>query len=175
MSTEPIRFLLLCLAAWGEEPLKRTVNACSLLQCMHHCTCSPNLKPLRNEAAFALQSFLDDPSVNNRIKAESVRRKCEEIYDAGEDNPDSDVAVTSWYHLGAPWFGLETALDDLSVREDYGEIAPAPANSSWCIRNAVWPERAFDAAAKWSSVALVSDAVKTTLLVWAVGKRDTNS
>ena len=164
------KFLLMCISAWGAEALVRAVNACSLLQCMHHSSCSPKFKRLRNDAAFALQALMDNPSAESRKKADDLRRQCEASYRPHEDAPDTSDAHENWYHLGAPWFGLETALSDLATRGDYNEDEPAPSNSSWLARETVWPERAIDAAAHWSSHSLARDVVKSTLLVWALSK-----
>lgn len=157
---------LMGIATWGAEPLKRAVNACSLLQCVHHSACVPKLKDLRNEAAFLLHELVDGHSTSRRSKAEEVRRRCSEEYRLQESARDSAGATTSWYHLGAPWFGLETVLGNLAARSDCGENEPGPANSSWIARNTVWPERALDAAAHWSSFSLVRDVIRSSLIAW---------
>jgi hypothetical protein len=162
------KFLLMCLATWGPEALIRSVNACSLLQCMHHAGCSPHRKGLRNEAAFVLQDLIDAPTEARKKHAKELRRRCSEHYHQHEADPDSSSAQASWYQLGAPWFGLETYLGDMTAREDCGEKAPAPSNASWIARNTVWPERALDAAAHWSSFRLVRDVVSSTLIAWTI-------
>ena len=161
-------FLIKCVCAWGAEALVRAVNACSLLQCMHHSSCTPKFRQLRNEAAFSLQALIDFPTADVRKEAGRLLQKCQALYRPHEENPDSTEANETWYHLGASWFGLETALSNMAAREDCGEKEPAPANSSWCRRETVWPERAVDAAARWSSHALARAAVRSTLLAWAI-------
>lgn len=162
------KFLLLCVSVWGAEPLKLAVNACSLLQCIHQGVYSSELKRLRNKAAFALQNYLDNPTFDCLQVAEKVRQECEAKSRPFEDDPDNIQAHDIWYQLGAPWFGLETVLGNLDARTDCGEEEPAPANSSWCNRNTVWPERAIDAAAHWSSHSLAGDVVRSALTTWAI-------
>jgi hypothetical protein len=162
------KFLLLCISAWGAQALVRAVNVCSHLQCMHHSSCSSKFTRLRNDAAFSLQELIDAPTPVVHQRATELLRLCQSQYFPYEDAPDSGDAEEVWYHLGAPWFGLETALGNSAARSDCGEVEPAPANPTWCRRQTVWPERAFDAAANWSSHALVADAVRSTLITWAV-------
>ncbi len=166
-------FLILCISAWGAEALVRAVNACSLLQCMHHFSCSSNLKSLRNDAAFTLQTLIDMPTMEVRQKASGLLRQCQNTYRPHEDDPNSDEAHLAWFHLGAPWFGLETALGNMGARRDCGETEPAPSNSTWCARETVWPDRALDAAAHWSSHAIVRATIRSTLVAWAVSHGDT--
>ena len=161
-------FFLKCISAWGGEVLVRTVNACSLLQCLHHSSYSPKFTALRNAAAHALQGMIDLPSPTSRKVAKAVLVKCQSEYRRHEDDPDSEEAGEVWYCLGAPWCGLETALGDLAARPDCGEQEPGPGNASWCARATVWPERALDAAAHWSSHSLVRQVIESTLLAWTI-------
>jgi hypothetical protein len=160
-------FLILCISAWGGEALIRAVNKCSQLQCLHHDSCSPTLKPLRDEVALALHKLVDAPTPNVRQSATELLRRCQELYRPHEDDPDSDAASMTWLHLGAPWFGLETVLGNLCARQDCGETEPGPSNSTWCARETVWPIRAINAAAHWSSHSIVRETVQSTLLNWA--------
>ncbi len=165
-------FLIRCISAWGGEALIQAVNACAHLQCMHHSSCSPKFKSLRNEAAFALQMLVDAPTPKIQETARELLRQCQNSYRPYEENPDSAEAQFVWLHLGASWFGLETALRDLGPRRDCGETEPAPSNSTWCARETVWPDRALDAAAHWSSHAIARATIRSTLIAWAVGRGD---
>jgi hypothetical protein len=160
-------FLMLCISVWGAEVLKQAVNVCSSLHCQLDKECPPELKTLRDNAALALQRLIGEPSPESRRNAADVLHKCEATYRPHEDNPDSLDAKNIWAHLGAPWFGLKTALGNLNARKDCGESEPGPANSSWCIRNTVWPVRAIDAVAHWSSHEKARAAVISTLVTWA--------
>ncbi len=166
-------FLMRCVSTWGAEPLQHAVNACSQLQCERHDLCSPQLLPLRTEAAWTLQKLINSPSPATRRKANEVLLKCKVAYRQFEKSPDSAEAQQVWYHLGAPWFGLETATGDLAARIDCGETVPAPSNSSWCARVTVWPVRAIDAAAHWSSHVVAQEAVRSTLISWAASRLET--
>lgn len=166
-------FLIQCVSTWGAEPLMRAANACSQLQCERHDSYSPQILPLRTEAAGTLQELIDSPSPATRRKANEVLLKCKAAYRCHEKSPDSAGAQQVWYHLGAPWFGLETATGDLAARIDCDETEPAPSNSSWCARMTVWPVRAIDAAAHWSSHVVAQEAVRSTLIFWAVSRLET--
>jgi hypothetical protein len=166
-------FFILCISAWGAEALMHAVNACSHLQCMYHFSCSTKFKSLRNDAAFTLQTLIDMPTAEVRQKATDLLRQCQNVYRPHESDPDSEAAHIAWFHLGAPWFGLETALGNLGVRNDCGETEPAPSNSTWCARKTVWPDRAIDAAAHWSSHAMVRATIRSTLIAWAVNHYET--
>jgi hypothetical protein len=166
------KFLLKCISTWGAEPLIRAANACSLLQCMHHASCHPKYRLLRNEAAFALQNLVDAATPKARLTADEIRRNCESHHSLNENVPNSPEAHVCWYHLGAAWFGLETALGNMEARNELNEGEHAPSNSSWIARQTVWPERAIDAAAHWSSHSLAVLAVKSTLIAWAARAPD---
>lgn len=167
-------FLMRCVSTWGAEPLMRAVNACSQLQCERHGSCSPQILPLRTETARALQVLIDAPSPASRRQANEVLLKCKAAYRQYEKSPDSAEARQVWYHLGAPWFGLETATGDLAARSDCGETEPAPSNASWCARTTVWPVRAIDAAAHWSSHVIAQEAIRMALISWAVSHDEWN-
>jgi hypothetical protein len=160
-------FFVRCLSVWGGEALIRAVNACSLLQCLHHSSCSTKYKSLRNAAAHALQAMVDLPSPTTHKVAKAVLLKCQAEDRRFENDPDTDEASEVWYCLGAPWCGLETALGNLQARPDCGEQEPGPSNATWCARASVWPERALDAAAHRSSHALARAVIKSALLAWA--------
>lgn len=163
-------FLMKCVSTWGAETLLHAVNACSQLQCQRHDSCSPQIQPLRTEAAGALQELIDSPSPATRRRANEVLLKCKVAYRCHEKSPDSMEAQQVWYHLGAPWFGLEAATGELAARIDCDETEPAPSNSSWCARVTVWPVRAIDAAAHWSSHIVAQEAVRLALISWAVNR-----
>ena len=164
------RLFILCVSAWGADALLRVANACSLLQIAHDSSCPLKLRQLRNEAAFSLHSLIDAPTPAARQRSAELLRQCQAIYRPHEDSPDSREAGLTWLHLGAPWCGLETALGNLGTRRDCGETDPPPSNSTWCARETVWPIRAMDAAAHWSSYSNVSDAMRSTLVSWAVSR-----
>jgi hypothetical protein len=111
-------FFVRCLSVWGGEALIRAVNACSLLQCLHHSSCSTKYKSLRNAAAHALQAMVDLPSPTTHKVAKAVLLKCQAEDRRFENDPDTDEASEVWYCLGAPWCGLETALGNLQARPD---------------------------------------------------------
>lgn len=163
-------FFILCVSAWGVDALRRAVNACSLIQCMHQTVCSPRLLPVRNQAAFALQTFIDTPSKENRDEAASSLKKCSDLYRVHEDSPDTPESHNTWYQLGAPWLALESVFSMGGPDASIDEVEPAQCNSTWIARESVWPRRAFDAAAHWSSHSLVRDVVRSTLLKWAVSR-----
>jgi hypothetical protein len=160
---------LLCVATWGAEPLLRIVNACSLLQCLHHSPTNEEYKRLRDDAAFSVYAMVDTSSDELRKKADTLRRRCQAEYRPHGNKPDTKIAKTIWFHLGAPWFGLETCLSNFAA--DRGESEPVPSNPTWIARQTVWPTRALDAAAHWSSYSLISTVLRSALVAWStVGK-----
>lgn len=163
-------FLMRCVATWGAEVLIRATHACGLLQCLHHSTCAPQYVGLRNDAAFLLQTLIDGPTPEARLKARECLEQCQKRYRPHEKKPDSKAAVTTWFHLGAPWFALETALGNLAVEEGSDETDPAPSNKSWITRNSVWPKRAIDAAAHTVPHPLLRDTLRSTLIAWATSR-----
>ena len=163
------KFLIQCISTWGAEPLVLAAHVCSKLQCHHQRSSLPEVEPIQTEAASVLQELIDSPSSAIHTKANAVLLKCQTLYRQYAKSPDSVNAQQIWYDLGAPWFGLETVLGNLEVRSDCGETEPAPSNSTWCNRVTVWPERAIDAAAHWSSHAVAQVAVRSALIEWVSG------
>ncbi len=164
-------FLVLSVATWGAESLDRIVNTCSLLQCMHHSPSNADFKRLRDEAALCVNAMIDNRTEDLQKKANSLRQRCSEEYEPHEDSPDSKAAMAVWDQLGAPWFALETCCSDLAARDDVREKEPGPSNPSWIARETVWSSRAMDAAAGWSSLNLVNQVLRSTLILWASTER----
>ncbi|MBL8830010.1 MAG: hypothetical protein JNM18_23730 [Planctomycetaceae bacterium] len=165
------KFLVLSVATWGAEALYRIVNTCSLLQCMHHSPSSAHFKRLRDEAASCVNAMIDNRTDELRKKADALHQRCSEEYKPHEKQPDSKAAQAVWYQLGAPWFAIETCRSDLTARDDSREKEPGPSNQTWITRETVWPSRAIDAAAHWSSFNLVNQVLRSTLISWASTQR----
>ena len=160
--------LMMTILLWGKEPVFRAVNALSLLQLAHQTQCEVTLLEIRDQAAFALQRFVDDRSEKNRSSLSEQLKRCNKPYEKHEQLPDSADAELVWYHLGAPWFALESVFDGWKGRRDIENEHPVPqAHSTFCHRNSVWAQRTMDAAAHWSSDKLAQATVKSVLIRWA--------
>ena len=158
--------LVMCLMTWGRSPILHIVNACSRLQCVHQTTGDAAHIKLRDAAASALQSYLEHPSDRNRRRLETACEACRETYQHYEEIPDSSVAQHTWTQLGAPWLAAEAAVNDWDCRAFDGE-APGESQSTWINRNAVWPRRAVETAAGWTSFPLVLDTITSAAMTWA--------
>ena len=158
--------LTLSLMTWGKAPVLHMANACSHLQCAHQSTGSAALINLRDAAASALQCYLDDPADQNLARLRDACKECLNAYQPYEDSPDSDIAQQTWVQLGAPWLAAEAACGDWSPQK-YDGAPPPESQSTWIRRNAVWPQRAAETAAYWSSCRIVRDAIMSTALDWA--------
>lgn len=158
--------LVLALMTWGRDPVLRVAYACSDLQCSNHVGGSIDLIRLRDAAASALQSYSDVPSGRTLQCVSDAAKTCSQVYSVHEADPDSEPAQVTWCCLGAPWMAAEAVAGDWSLQLYEGD-APPESQSTWIRRNAVWPGRAAEAAAHWSTHALVHDVLKSTALAWA--------
>jgi hypothetical protein len=161
------RLLVRALALWGWEPLTRASIACAEIQIANQTHCEPSLVKIRDAARIAAEAFASCPDATHRKSAEEAADACRRLYKPYEDDPDSDDAGKVWYQLGAPWFAAETAAQDFSLTQWDGP-GPTGASATWGNRNSVWPERAADAAAHWSSQPKVRMAINNALVEWAV-------
>ncbi len=84
------------------------------------------------------------------------------------EHPDTEEARNVWTQLGAAWFAAETTAQDFKL-ESYDGAGPREASSTWCKRNVVWPVRAAEVAAGWSSHDEVRATIRTALLDWIDG------
>jgi len=155
------------LAVWGPDVLIRSALACARFQIEHQTTCRSDLVALRDAALLAVQGFIHSPTDENRKTVTQASKRCNEIYAAHEDDPDSPDARTVWSHLGASWWAAETALQDYKL-EEYDGPEPREGSSTWCRRNAVWPINAAHAAAEWTPHDDVRAVIRTSLLDWFV-------
>ncbi len=162
------KLLVRSLALWGWEPLARAAVACAGLQLARQPRCAAPLLGLRDGAAAAADAFLASPDADHRERAERAARGCRLAFKPFENDSDSSAAARVWYQLGAPWFAAETAAADTSLTPWDGP-GPAAASPTWGNRNSVWPVRAAEAAAHWSSDREVRERIREALLAWAVG------
>jgi len=153
------------LAIWGPDVLNRSAFACAVLQLENQTACRPDLVPARDAAFGAVRAFIESPTDMHRRNVIRASEACQRLYAPYEDDPDSTDAQTVWSHLGAPWFAAETAAQDYQLEDNDGP-GPREASSTWCNRNAVWPTRAADAAAEWSSYDQARAKIQQSLLDW---------
>ena len=121
---------------------------------------------LRDAAAAALQVYEDDPSDSGYSRLRDACRACRQAYLPYEDEPDSDAAQRTWMQLGAPWMAAEAVCQNWS-RQAYDGEPPPESLSTWINRNAVWPGRAAETAAGWTSYRLVQEAIVSAAMAWA--------
>ncbi|MEW4530007.1 hypothetical protein [Maioricimonas sp. JC845] len=159
------QFFVRCLAFWGWRPLLCSAVACARLQIHRHSDCPEPLLPLRTEAFEAARAFLASPDEAARQRAHQAARACYDRYEPLEDDPDSPQATEVWRELGAPWFAAETAAQDVSLH-DWDAKGPPGASSTWGNRCSVWPQRAAELAAEFTSHAEVREAIRTAVLQW---------
>ena len=153
------------LAVWGPDALIRAAFACAKLQVERQTACRPDLVGPRDAALQAVAAYLQTPTNERLQQVAAAVGWCNELYAPHEEDPDSEDARTAWTQLGAPWFAAETAAQDFKL-ESYDGDGPREASSTWCQRNAVWPVRAAEVAAGWSSHDEVCAAIRTALLDW---------
>jgi hypothetical protein len=153
------------LAVWGPDVLIRSAFACAALQMKHHTACRADLVDPRDSTFDVVKRWIQYPTNENYDSVKQASERCSKLYKPYEDDPDSSEANVVWFHLGAPWFAAETAAQDhkLDVCDGPG---PREASPTWCTRNAVWPTRAADAAAEWSSHEDVRKMIRKALLDW---------
>jgi hypothetical protein len=161
--------LLRALALWGSEALIRAAVACAELQVSRQTKCEPSLLRIRDSARITAADFVTSPDVVHRKRAKTAATACQRAYKPFEDNPDTDVAASIWHQLGAPWFAAETVSQDFSLSRWDGP-GPPEASATWGNRNSVWPARAAETAAHWSSYPEVRSMIQTALVEWSVGK-----
>lgn len=159
------------LAIWGPEVLNRSAFACAVLQIENQTTCRPDLVPARDAAFRAVSAFIESPTETHLGEVIRASEACQKLYAPCEDDPDNADAQTAWTHLGAPWFAAETAAQGYKL-EDYDGPGPREASSTWCNRNVVWPTRAADAAAEWSSYDQARAVIQKSLLDWILNTQD---
>ena len=159
--------LMKSLTVWGPDVLIRSAFACAALQIRHQETCRTDLVVVRDAAFDAVKIFIQSPTSENRNAVKQASDRCAKFYEPYEEDPDSSEANNIWSHLGAPWFAAETAVQEYQL-EDYDGLGPREASPSWCRRCAVWPIRAADAAAEWSSHDNVRTVIFEALLGWRV-------
>jgi hypothetical protein len=163
------KLLIRSLTLWGWEPLARAAVACADLQREWQSECEAPLLGLRDAAWVAATEFLAAADAAHRQRAERAASPCRLAYKPFEQDQDSPVAARVWYQLGAPWCAAETAAADTSLTPWDGP-GPVAASASWGNRNSVWPVRAADAAAHWSSYPEVQDRIRIALLAWTIGE-----
>ena len=159
--------LVQSLAVWGPDALIRSAFACATMQIKHQTTCRAALVVPRDTALDAVTTFIQSPTNENHQSVRQASECCAKLYAPYEDDPNSSEANDVWSHLGAPWFAAETVAQDYKL-EDYDGPGPREASPTWCTRNAVWPTRAADAAAEWSSHKDVRTMIRETLLDWLI-------
>jgi hypothetical protein len=157
--------LVKSLAVWGPDVLIRVAFACAALQIKHHSACRADLVTPRDSAFDAVKRWIQNPANENYDSVKQASKRCAKLYKPCEDAPDSSEANVVWSHLGAPWCAAETASQDHKL-EVYDGPGPREASPTWCSRNSVWPIRAADAAAQWSSYEVVRKTIRETLLDW---------
>lgn len=152
------------LATWGWRPLVDLAVVCSEDQLR---IASPmdddGANRARIAAASAAKSFQADPNARNRAAARRAAEACAACYSPFESDPDSPNARTMWFYLGACWFAAETAAQDASLTQWDGP-GPDAASATWRTRNAVWPQRAAEAAAEASSYPSVRNCIRDELI-----------
>ena len=157
--------LVQSLAVWGPDVLIGSALACAALQIKHHTACRRDLVVPRDSAFDAVKTLIQSPTNENYNSVKQASERCAKLYAPYEDNPDSSEANIVWSHLGAPWFAAEAAAQEYKL-EDYDGPGPREASPTWCRRNAVWPTRAADAAAEWSSHDNVRTMICRAILDW---------
>ncbi len=154
------------LAVWGKTPLLRAAVACSELQHARQPKCLASLQEQRDRTCEAIRAFMTSESSERlRVVSDLARGCAEQFYGVHEDDPCSQQAMKTWAHLGAVWCAAEAISQDWAL-QPYDGPAPASSQSTWCKRNAVWPERAAEAAAQWSSHTDTREAITSSLLGW---------
>lgn len=159
-------FLVHCVATWGLLPLMRIAKTCSGIHCETRTPAKQLHRNVRTSAADVVDCLSRGTNQYNMAEAREVLDRCEALYRPFEQNPDSADAGEVWDDLGAPWCALAFLLGRREIREDCGEQEPAPAYSTWVIRNSVWPCRCVDSAAKYSSFSSVESSIRSSLLAW---------
>lgn len=160
-----------CMALWGPRAFERAAFACADLQRARQPDGDAALRLLRDAAFEAARAHLAQPGEASRAAAEQAAAACRDWWgERHDDDPDTEAARASWCELGAPWFAAEVAADPMAFTEWDGE-PPRAASWTWGNRHAVWPERATEAAAAWSTPAEVQAAMRDALLAWALDDR----
>ena len=157
--------LVQSLAVWGPDALIRSALACAASQITQHVACRADLVVPRDSAFDAVKTWIQSPTHEKHNSVKQASDRCARLYAPYEDDPDSSEANIIWSHLGAPWFAAETAAQEYRL-EDYDGPGPREASPTWCRRNAVWPTRAADAAAEWSSHDNVRTMIRRAILDW---------
>lgn len=173
--------LLRAIITWGRDPVIRVVHDLSALQCARQKDGGDDLIRQRDAADAAVRAFCEDPSDRALQSVRDVAKACSGVYfqtDLDPDtatsseyfrnqlDPDSEQAIAIWNGLGAPWMAAETIAGDWSL-QPYDGDPPAESQSTWIRRNAVWPLRAAEAAAEYTSFAEVRQRMESTALAWA--------
>ncbi len=161
--------LVRSLALWGWQPLVRAAAACGALQMARQATPTAAVATLQQQAMAATNAFVLNPEPAQQERARQAAKACADRYAPFEDAPDSNEAREVWRNLGAPWFAAESAAEDHRLSEWDGP-GPTGASATWGNRNSVWPQRAADAAAEWSSFDAVEQAITTALLEWTLAR-----
>jgi hypothetical protein len=162
------KLLVKSLAVWGPDVLIRAAYTYAKLQVEYQTACRAELVEPRDAALRAVAAYLKSPTGEACEAVSTTAGRCAAIYSVHEDAPDSANAQTIDGGLGAPWFAAEAVSQDYSL-EEYDGPGPRESSSIWCTRNAVWPSRAADAAAMWTSHKDVRDAIRDSLRGWATG------
>ena len=153
------------LAVWGPDALIRAAFACAKLQVERQTVCRPDLVGPRDAALQAVAAYLQSATDERLQEVAAAVGWCNELYAPHEEDPDTEEARNVWTQLGAAWFAAETAAQDFKL-ESYDGDGPREASSTWCKRNVVWPVRAAEVAAGWSSHDEVRATIRTALLDW---------
>jgi hypothetical protein len=161
-----LKFYVRVLATWGPGALVEAAATCATLQMERQSQCAPDNVQARDRALNALGIYRQMPSPEAITQLRTAAASCAALYARHEEDPDSASAIAAWNELGAPWFAAETAVQDFAL-SDWDGSPPREACKTWRNRTTVWPSRAADSAAFWSSPPEVIEAIKTGLLAWA--------
>jgi hypothetical protein len=161
-----LQFYVRMLATWGSGALIEAADACATLQMERQSHCAPDNARARDRALDALGTYRQMPSAETITQLRTAAASCAALYAPHEQDPDSANASAAWNELGAPWFAAETAVQDFAFSKSDGP-PPREACKTWGNRTTVWPSRAADSAAYWSSPPEVIEAIKTRILAWA--------
>ncbi|MEL6784542.1 MAG: hypothetical protein AAFO61_08960, partial [Pseudomonadota bacterium] len=142
--------LLLCLMTWGPELVKHVTLECAQLQECEEISGRPDLSLLEREILELLRQYVKNPVKATMKKLAKKTGKCEEIYAPYADNPDDPHGLYIWHRLAAPWFASRVHTNDWSLQV-YDGALPREAQSTWILRNSVFPSYVAEGAAYWTS------------------------
>lgn len=144
------KFLIRTIAPWGPRVLREAAFVCAKYQVSQKNKIPAEFVSVQQEVFNVLQEYMHGDSPKSRPELDEVRRRCMQLYESANER-SHEAAEKVWSGIGAPWFAIETMLQDFSVRKDCGEKGEASSNSTWIVRNSTWPERAAEVAGQFGS------------------------